>query len=86
MKKVIIAILLVILTVFCLSGCTYAKTESVGKNTTSMFVIIEETVTYKIVYHKETLVMYAVSTGTYNNGTFTLLVNADGSPMLYEER
>lgn len=29
-------------------------------------------------------VMYAVSGGAYNNGTFTLLVNPDGTPMLWE--
>lgn len=50
----------------------------------SMFVEIESTYNYKIVYHKETKVMYAVSGSSYNNGTFTLLVDADGKPMLYE--
>jgi hypothetical protein len=48
-----------------------------------MFVEIECTATWAIVYHKETKVMYAVSDGRYNRGTFTLLVNADGSPMVY---
>lgn len=38
-----------------------------------------------IFHHRETKVMYAVSGGTYNRGNFTLLVNSDGSPMLWED-
>lgn len=34
---------------------------------------------------EEAKVMYAVSYGTSNCGTFTLLVDADGKPMLWEE-
>ena len=30
-------------------------------------------------------VMYAVSDGTYNHGNFTLLVDANGNPLLYGE-
>lgn len=50
-----------------------------------MFVEIERTDSWKVVYHKETKVMYAVSFGGYNSGNFTLLVNDDGSPMLWKE-
>lgn len=39
---------------------------------------------YDVVYHKDTKVMYAVSHSCYNIGTFTVLVNPDGTPMLYE--
>ena len=39
---------------------------------------------WKVVYHKETKVMYAISDQQNNRGTFTLLVNADGTPMLYK--
>ena len=51
----------------------------------NMFVRVEYNGDYKVVYHKDTKVMYAVSCGQYNKGTFTLLVNSDGSPMLYEK-
>lgn len=40
---------------------------------------------YSVVYEKETKVMYAVSDGAKNRGTFTLLVNADGTPMIWKE-
>lgn len=39
---------------------------------------------YDIVYHKQTKVMYVVSEGEYNRGSFTLLVNSDGTPMIYK--
>jgi hypothetical protein len=84
MKKKLIAILIV--GMLSLTACT--KIESVNdnkQNETSMFVEVETTVGWKIVYHKETKVMYAVSCGGYNCGNFTLLVNADGSPMLWKE-
>ena len=84
MKKKLIAILIV--GMLSLTAC--AKVESVNdnkQNETSMFVEVESTSYWKVVYHKETKVMYAVSFGGYNCGNFTLLVNADGSPMLWEE-
>ena len=40
---------------------------------------------YIIVYHKQTKVMYVVSDVAYNRGNFTLLVNPDGTPMIYKE-
>ena len=33
---------------------------------------------------RETKVMYAISLGVYNSGTFCQLVNQDGTPMLWE--
>lgn len=40
---------------------------------------------FYVVYAKDTKRMYAVSANPYNAGAVALLVNADGSPMLYEE-
>lgn len=69
-----------------LCGCSVAETEKANENqeSTSMFVEVEQAMGWKVVYHKETKVMYAISGGSYNHGTFTLLVNADGTPMLYK--
>lgn len=53
----------------------------------SMFVVCEDTSVskpYYVVYQKDTKVMYTVSNNTYNRGNFTLLVNPDGTPMLWE--
>ena len=81
MKKRILSAILAM--AICLSGC--AKVESERKNDTSMFVCVEDSGHWEIVYHKETKVMYVVSAGYYNMGTFTLLVDEDGKPMLWEK-
>lgn len=38
-----------------------------------------------VVFDRDTRVMYVISRGTYNRGTFTLLVNADGTPRIYKD-
>lgn len=48
-------------------------------------LVNEDEVIADIVYDKDTGVMYAVSRGPYNQGTFVMLVNADGTPKIYEE-
>jgi len=93
MKKVIciIAVIVIaILLLLLLTGCNETKVKSVNdtevkQESTSMFIEIEKiTDNWRVVYHRDTKVMYAVSSGSYNRGIFTLLVNPDGSPMLYE--
>lgn len=66
--------------VLTLCGCTDTNSEKQN----SVFVIIEDTYYWDVVYHRETKVMNVVSFGSHNNTNFTLLVNADGTPMLYE--
>ena len=76
MKKVITILCICLL----LTGCS--KTSESDGNT---FVTIEDNWGYKIVYHRDTKVMYTISWDTNNRGDFTLLVNADGTPMVYDE-
>ena len=86
MKKtwiIVITVLVVGILIFSITACTSIKTES--KPNTSMFIQVESTNTWRVVYHRNTKVMYVVSDGSYNYGTFTLLVNADGTPMLWED-
>lgn len=82
---ILAVIAIVLFVVLQLVGCAATPTEKDVSSTESMFVVIEETLSWRVVYHKETRVMYAVSYGVHNIGTFELLVNADGTPMLYEE-
>ncbi len=82
MNKIIIAIFLCFI---LLIGCSRMERVETASPDISMFVIIEENPNYYVVYHKETKVMYTISYGGYNAGNFTLLVNADGSPMTYKE-
>ena len=94
MKKFIL-FLITVLMVVVLCGCVSNQPESTigASNQTdstvvdgqpSMFVRVENGPSWSIYYHKDTKVIYAVSRSSYNCGTFTLLVNADGSPMLWE--
>ena len=82
MKKIFCILLVCVL---MLTGCNNKVIkQSENNSNTSMFVEIERTMNYIVVYCKSTKVMYAISDGSYNHGTFTLLVNADGTPMLYK--
>ena len=84
MKKRISNVILVAVLLLSLTGCASVESES-SSNDKSMFVCVEITSTWQVVYHRETKVMYAVSAGGYNSGTFTVLLDADGNPMLWEK-
>lgn len=77
------AIILTVIACMMLSSCSRVETAK-KEDDTSMFVKVETTTFWDVVYHKDTKVMYVCSTGSYNLGTFTLLVDADGKPMIYE--
>lgn len=89
MKKKIALIVLLAIAAALLVGCTYAKIEKSGDHVpekkASMFIEVEETNYFIVVYDKKTKVMYAVSESSYNQGDFTMLCNADGTPRLWEE-
>lgn len=90
MKKRVLILLMTIMFILTLIGCSNKNEKSNFSNTVDpMFIIVcyeddEWDTDWYIVYHKETKVMYAVSCGAYNRGVFTLLVNADGTPMIWE--
>ena len=77
---VVLALLMAIFT-----GCAQTKVESkLTIETPSIFVVVESTYAYKVVYDRETKVMYTLSDLGYGSGHFTLLVNQDGSPKLWK--
>lgn len=80
MKKVFIALLLGIT---CLMGCSYVA----DSETPERFEYVEDGYYgwFDVVRDTQTGVMYAVSSGIYNHGNVTVLIDADGSPLLYEE-
>ena len=70
-----------------LTGCG-AKMDSVADSNVSnesMFIVIEKGTNYKIVYHRDTKVMYVISLGPHNSGDFTVMVDKYGKPLLYQE-
>jgi hypothetical protein len=88
MKKLFAMVIALALCCCILGGCyiTSVEKETNQEDSTSMFVIVEEAGCWDVVYHKETRVMYVVSNGGYNTGNFTLLVNPDGTPMVWSEK
>lgn len=87
MKKTFIVLVMVVAMFFGLVGCCddSQPREMASRNDDSSFFIVEEGLDYFIVYHKDTKVMYVVSNGYHGEGVFEVMVNADGTPMLYEE-
>lgn len=90
-KKVLALIFSVVVLSSTLTGCSLpnlAETEksynTEDENIKSMFIEVERLGTWIIVYDKETKVMYAVSDDSYNYGNFTLLVDENGNPKLWD--
>lgn len=81
MKKWIAILFITLLLV----GCGKTKVMESEPVDVSRFKLIESTNVWWVYADKETDVMYAVSRGTYNMGNFTLLVDADGKPLIYNE-
>ena len=79
-EKIIILMVFIVLLV----GCGREISVEGNGEKQSMFIEVEYAYPWKVVYHKTTRVMYAVSYGAHNCGTLTLLVNPDGSPMIFE--
>lgn len=84
MKK-LITIVLIALMIMTMTACATKRTSEVVKGEASRMIEVEQTGAYLIVYDKYTKVMYAISNGGYNYGNFTLLVDANGNPLLYNE-
>ena len=83
MKKLI---LIFLITSMIFTGCEM-PTDRISKldNGTSMFVMVENGEYWKVVYHRETKVMYIMSDMPSTRGFFTVMVDACGEPLLYEE-
>ena len=80
MIKKAIAIFLIALALIC----GYGNNTNAATNNESRFVVVETGSDWYIVADKEEGVMYAVSRGRYNCGTFTVLMNRCGNPLLWD--
>ena len=81
MKKLICILMLSLLLV----GCGKSGESDADASEKSRFVCVEEHMSWRIMADRETGVMYVMSCGVYNTGTFTLMVDADGNPLIYRE-
>lgn len=84
MKKLITIFMAIALCACLFTGCSGMLETDENVSKSSSFVIIEDGDGYYIVYHKDTKVMYSISSSGHNYGSFCLLVNADGTPMIWE--
>ena len=81
------AFLVITSIVVMLAGCTSTRAEAKEVDDVddgNTFILVDADYYCWIVYHKDTKVMYAVSRSGYNAGTYPVLVNADGTPMVWE--
>ena len=87
-----IMLLIIIAAAFIMPSCTQSSEEG---NTTPQnqnkeaewpFEVLhhDRRHNYKVIYHKETKVMYTESWGGDSYGQLTLMVNPDGTPLLYK--
>lgn len=83
MKKKIAAVIAALAAVLILAGCETHEVEdkSGDPEKKSRFVLIERGDLWKVVYDRETNVMYVVGNGEHN---FALLVDQNGDPLLYD--
>lgn len=81
------AFLIIVSIVLMFAGCASTRAEATEVEKTgdgNTFVLVDADYYCWVVYHKDTKVMYAVSRSPNNIGIYTLLVNADGTPMIWE--
>lgn len=88
MKNKLIALLLAAIMAVAFTGC--ASVERDYDSTTSMFVRVESVYRgagygWEVYYHRETKVMYVRATHGAGSGTWTVMLNPDGKPLLWEE-
>ena len=78
--KIILIILVLTSMLFILAGCTSQSNAESERQ----FEYVSTEFDFKVIYHKKTKIMYAVSSGYYTYGNLTVLVDAEGKPLLYE--
>ena len=81
---VVLATILIGLLVAAFIMCNDSNVATIEQervNETSMFVVVETTSDWEVVYHKQTKVMYVF---LWAKSSFTVLLNADGTPMLWK--
>ena len=87
MKRWIVAALVLAMGLM-LAGCARGKVDAGqiadAEVDNKMFMVVSDEISGVVMVDKATSVMYWASDNSYNRGTLTLLVNADGTPRIWE--
>ena len=84
MKKILISIVMIVL--IMLLAYIFKDIITVNSNASDeRFILISNEEIFDICDDKERRVQYSVSRGSYNQGNLTVLVDAEGKPLLYQE-
>lgn len=83
MKRIIVFALSLILAALVLCGCGKQTNSGALEGQGKRFEVIYKDVISYVVVDTETGVEYAVSRGSYNAGTFTMLYDSYGNPYIY---
>lgn len=87
MKRWIVAVLVLALGLM-LAGCARGKVDAGqiagAEMDNRMFMVVSDERSGKVLVDKATGVMYWMSYCGYNTGNLTLLINADGTPRIWE--
>ena len=86
MKKVCIVALSVIMLTGCGSEGAFSSASNDEEPSEKRFKVLDGEISdnFYIAYDTVTGIEYSVSNGLYNHGTLTVLVDADGKPLIYE--
>lgn len=89
MKNKVLKLLMTGSLMLCMfTACSNVEVEKIydedAESINSMFVAVEKADGWTVVYQRDTKVMYVISRGGYNQGNFTLMVDENGDPLLYE--
>ena len=88
MKKLVTIFIAIALCACLFMGCgspQVSRSPIYNEDSSSMFITVEHVnKKWRVVYHEDTKVMYVVSCGDSNRGTFTVMLNPDGTPMIWE--
>ena len=87
MKRWIVAALVLALGMM-LAGCAMGKVDAGqianAKMDNKMFMVVSDEHAGEVIVDKSTRVMYWISKCSNNSGNLTVLVNADGTPRIWE--